>query len=237
MNNLRSCSLKRRGGGSEPGETMRLATLAAFLVAVANATTEIETDRDGVRIITEANLDDFLASNDVALVKFYSQSCARCRELRPEFARAARELGKFGLNLGKVDAVAETALVQEFNVKAGTHFGCHLKFIPSNCFLEFDFQSYPKLMLFIKGARVEDYEGEGDWADIVDYMRRNTDPEYVSPPSPVITLTNGNLTDFVKDKRVAMVSCELATELQFLIDHPRLGRSCFTLLGASTARP
>ena len=70
-------------------------------------------------------------------------------------------------------------------------------------------QNYPKLMLFIKGARVDDYEGEGDWADIVDYVRKNADQEYASPPSPVITLTNENFTDFVKDKRAVMVSGQL----------------------------
>ena len=60
-------------------------------------------------------------------------------------------------------------------------------------------------MLFIKGARVENYEGAADWADIVDYVRKNADPEYVSPPSSVIPLANGNFSDFVKDKRAMMV--------------------------------
>ena len=75
-------------------------------------------------------------------------------------------------------------------------------------------QNYPKLMLFIKGARVDDYEGEGDWADIVDYVRKNADPEYASPPSSIITLTNENFTHFVKDKRAVMVSGELQIEIQ-----------------------
>ena len=77
-----------------------------------------------------------------------------------------------------------------------------------------DLQGYPKLMLFIKGARVEDYEGENDWADIVDYVRKNADPEYVSPPSPMVTLTNSNFTDFVKDKRVIMVIGKLQIGIQ-----------------------
>ena len=44
------------------------------------------------------------------------------REMRPEFARAARELKKFGMNLGKVDAAAEVSLEEEFGVKARRHF-------------------------------------------------------------------------------------------------------------------
>ena len=106
-------------------------SILAVLVAATAAAAEIGTDRDGVHVITEANLDDFLSANDVALVEFYSPFCARCKELKPELARAARELSKFGLNLGKVDAVAETALGREFNVKAGTSvalaLGRHLK--------------------------------------------------------------------------------------------------------------
>ena len=99
-------------------ETMRLLSVISILALdIAANSAEIGTDGDGVRVLTEDNLDEFLSTNDVALVEFYSPSCARCRELRPEFARAARELAKFGLNLGKVNAVAETALRQDFNVK------------------------------------------------------------------------------------------------------------------------
>ena len=192
---------------------MRFASMISilFVLLVAATAVEISTDRDGVHVITEANLDDFLAANDVALVLFYSPSCARCKELKPEFARAARELSKFGLNLGKVDAIAEASLGQEFNIKVRELFRMQMR-LKWACvtFCSFsDLQSYPKLMLFIKGARVEDYGGEGDWADIVDFVKKNADPEYVSPPSPIITLTNSNFTDFVKDKRAMMVSGEL----------------------------
>ena len=107
---------------------MRFASMISilFVLLVAATAVEISTDRDGVHVITEANLDDFLSANDVALVEFYSPFCARCKELKPELARAAGELSKFGLNLGKVDAVAETALGREFNVKAGTSVGLAL---------------------------------------------------------------------------------------------------------------
>ena len=102
---------------------MRFASMISVLAATSIASvtaSEVATDRDGVHVLTEANLDDFLAANDVVLVQFYKPRCARCTEMRPEFARAARELREFGLHLGKVDAVAEAALGQEFNVKAGT---------------------------------------------------------------------------------------------------------------------
>ena len=104
-----------------------ISIFAAVLVS-ATAAEIIGTDKDGVRVITAANLDDFLAANDVALIEFYAPFCARCKELKPEFARAARELSKFGLNLGKVDAAAETSLGQEFNVKVRHFFGMQLKF-------------------------------------------------------------------------------------------------------------
>ena len=190
-----------------------------------------------------------------------------CREMRPEFARAARELKKFGRSLGKVDASTEVSLEEEFGVKERGHFSQLLMFqrFPSGwvdcalsgslyfyhrrrgwlmqffrklvlgpqrggkhnfsfvgrisfervarilqCLMPCSFRnlqgSYPKLMLFLKGARVGDYEGEGDWPDLVDYVRKNADPEYASPPSPTVTLSHNNFTDFVKDKRVVMVS-------------------------------
>ena len=117
-------------------ETMRLVVSVISILAIdiaANAAEIGSTDGDGVRVITEANLDDFLSANDVALVEFYSPSCTRCRELRPEFARAARELAKFGLNLGKVNAVTETALRQDFNVKASEQ--CFVRIIGNRSFL------------------------------------------------------------------------------------------------------
>ena len=183
---------------------MRLVSVISILaIHIAANAAEIGTDGDGVHVLTEANLDDFLSANDVTLVEFYSPSCARCKELRPEFARAARDLAKFSLNLGKVNAVTETALRQDFNVKASKQ--CFVWVIQDYFRFHYDFQSYPTLVLFIKGARVENYEGAADWADIVDYVRKNADPEYVSPPSSVITLANENFTDFVKDKRAMMV--------------------------------
>ena len=113
---------------------MRLVSVISILaIHIAANAAEIGTDGDGVRVLTEANLDDFLSANGVALVEFYSPSCARCRELRPEFARAARELAKFGLNLGKVNAVTETALRQDFNVKASKQ--CFVRIIGDRSFL------------------------------------------------------------------------------------------------------
>ena len=115
-------------------ETMRIVSVISILaIDIAASAAELGTDGDGVRVLTEANLDDFLSANDVALVEFYSPSCARCRELRPEFARAARELAKFGLNLGKVNAVTETALRQDFNVKASKQ--CFVRIIGDRSFL------------------------------------------------------------------------------------------------------
>jgi hypothetical protein len=63
------------------------------------------------------------------------------------------------------------------------------------------------VMLFIKGTKVSEYDGERDWAEIVDYARRESgDPSYEAPKSAVVSLGNSNFTDFARNQQLMMVS-------------------------------
>ena len=67
------------------------------------------------------------------------------------------------------------------------------------------FKSYPRVYLFMKGTKVEEYGGERDWSEIVDYVRREADPKYTPPESAVVTLAADNFTQFAKEQRLMMV--------------------------------
>ena len=77
-------------------------------------------DKYGVHELGDANLDSFLLENEVTLIKFYAPWCGHCRELAPEYGRAAEELAKDGIRLGKIDVVREKELAKEFGIEVRT---------------------------------------------------------------------------------------------------------------------
>ncbi|XP_070533152.1 protein disulfide-isomerase A6-like [Ptychodera flava] len=67
--------------------------------------------------LTDSNFEELvLGSEENWLVEFYAPWCGHCKNLEPEWAKAAAELkGKF--NLGAVDATAETIFAQKYGVR------------------------------------------------------------------------------------------------------------------------
>lgn len=100
-------------------------------------------EEDNVLILTRENFHYYIMSRPVVLVEFYApwyinsllfvfatvlsnhlfwsplNRCGHCRDLAPEYSKAAETLRKENITLAKVDATKEVELAQEFMI-AGT---------------------------------------------------------------------------------------------------------------------
>lgn len=104
--------------------------------------------KDEVIELTDSNFDKLvLQSDDVWLVEFYAPWCGHCKNLAPEWAKAAKEL-KGKVKLGALDATAHQAKAQEYGV-----------------------QGYPTIKFFSGGKKsrsdARDYDGGRTASDII----------------------------------------------------------------------
>lgn len=100
--------------------------------------------------LTDSNFDKLvLQSDDVWLVEFFAPWCGHCKNLAPEWAKAASEL-KGKVKLGALDATAHQAKAQEYGV-----------------------QGYPTIKFFPGGKKSKsdavDYDGGRTANDIVQW--------------------------------------------------------------------
>ncbi|XP_060103743.1 protein disulfide-isomerase A4 [Heteronotia binoei] len=122
-------------------------------------------------VLTKDNFDETVNEADIILVEFYAPWCGHCKQLAPEYEKAAKELSKRipPISLAKVDATAETDLAKRFDVSG-----------------------YPTLKIFRKG-KAFDYNGPREKYGIVDYMI-----EQAGPPSKQIQAVK-QVQEFMKD--------------------------------------
>ncbi|KAB7507028.1 Protein disulfide-isomerase A4, partial [Armadillidium nasatum] len=113
---------------------------------------------------------------------FALNRCGHCKALEPEYAAAAKKLKKDGIRIAKVDATVENDLAKEFDIKG-----------------------FPTIKLFREGEVAEEYDGSRTSTDIIEYMRKHADPNYVPPPSSVKVLETSNFSDFVKSEKLSLV--------------------------------
>lgn len=112
--------------------------------------------------LTDANFDKLvLQSDDVWLVEFFAPWCGHCKNLAPEWAKAASEL-KGKVKLGALDATAHAAKAQEYGVNG-----------------------YPTIKFFPGGKKSKsdaaDYDGGRTASDIVTWA---LDKHGESVPAP-----------------------------------------------------
>ncbi|KAG5674681.1 hypothetical protein PVAND_004633 [Polypedilum vanderplanki] len=99
---------------------------------------------DDVVELTESNFNKLvLNSEDVWFVAFIAPWCGHCKNLHPEWDKAATQL-KGKVKVGRVDATVEQSLAQKYDIKG-----------------------FPTIKIF-KGGKVEDYEGGRTASSIVE---------------------------------------------------------------------
>lgn len=108
------------------------------------------TDDKDVVVLTDANFNDLLGSSeDLWIVEFYAPWCGHCKNLEPQWNKAATDL-KGEVKIAKVDATQSPTLAGRFSVN-----------------------SYPQIKLFPSGAKsdnlIEDYSGSRDASSIVSW--------------------------------------------------------------------
>ncbi|KAJ7420502.1 Protein disulfide-isomerase A2 [Pitangus sulphuratus] len=114
-------------------------------------------EEDNVLVLHEHNFARALSEHQLLLVEFYAPWCGHCQQLAPAYTQAATQLRNESIpaRLGKVDATAQTALANEFNIT-----------------------SYPTLKLFRDGNRTHPlpYTGIMDTQGIVRWVQRRAGP-------------------------------------------------------------
>lgn len=90
--------------------------LVAFVFGSAKAEAELD---EGVIVLTDANFDEELAKHNFLLVEFYAPWCGHCKQLTPEYIKAAERLKNNNppYYIAKVDATANDELAQRFGIK------------------------------------------------------------------------------------------------------------------------
>ncbi|KAJ3316022.1 protein disulfide-isomerase precursor [Boothiomyces sp. JEL0838] len=131
-----------------------LFALAAFATAHAGHDDhdhDHSDEQSDVVVLTDTNFKSFLTENPLSLIEFYAPWCGHCKQLKPEYERAATELLE-KVPLAKVDCTVEKTTCEDYGI-----------------------QGFPTLKIFRDGTP-SDYKGQRTSTSIVDTMKKQLLP-------------------------------------------------------------
>lgn len=117
-------------------------------------------EEDGVAVLKDDTFEQFINEHEFVLIRFFAPWSRFCRELAPQFAKAARyfkEEDADNVAFGILDATTENKIKDKYNVNA-----------------------FPSMRWFVKGKPLE-YTGERSYISIVDWVSKK-----ITPPSKEI---------------------------------------------------
>ncbi|CAH1773742.1 unnamed protein product [Owenia fusiformis] len=131
--------------------------------------------------LTDSNFEKLvLNSKDIWLVEFFAPWCGHCKNLAPEWQKAATEL-KGKVKLGALDATVHQQTAGRYGV-----------------------QGYPTIKMF-QGGEASEYDGGRTASDIVSWGL-NKAAENVPPPEIVQITKESDLTDACEDHQLCIIS-------------------------------
>lgn len=147
---------------------MKFSLLAALLTGAVSATdASNDSKASDVVVLTGETFADFVSENPLALVEFYAPWCGHCKNLAPEYEKAAAILKEENVALAKVDCTNNQELCAGFEI-AG----------------------YPTLKIFRGEDKFSDYRGGRTVDTIVKYMQMQNTPL-------ITEVSSKNLDDFL----------------------------------------
>jgi protein disulfide-isomerase A1 len=128
--------------------------------------------------LTAANFDEVVQNTPNILIEFYAPWCGHCKNLAPEYEKAATELKAKGVTLAKIDGSAEQAIAQQYGIKG-----------------------FPTLFYFksFEQGKIE-YDGERNAAGIVNWCLKKS-----LPPVTVLASADAH-KDFIAQEGTQLVA-------------------------------
>ncbi|PIO70972.1 protein disulfide-isomerase domain protein [Teladorsagia circumcincta] len=166
------------GALKEYKNMFRLLTTLLFLLGVASGDEEFKKE-DGIYVLTNKTFDDFVKANPTFLAEFSSPKCHHCREFAPVYAKIASQVN---IPSVKIDVGVEKELEERYQIEA-----------------------MPAIKLWQNGEGPENYYGDTELEEIVEWVLTRTDPNFKPPPSAVITLTSANFTEYLAEQALCLV--------------------------------
>jgi len=137
---------------------------------------------EGALELSRESFAEIIIPKDLAMVLFFAPGSSHCKTMKKDYEKAAKELRKGDVFLGKVDASKNKELADEYNV-----------------------EGYPTIMLYRKGIKVETYAGGRTSEELITYMRQNLEINWQPIPSVVEKLTTENFTKTAKASKLMLV--------------------------------
>ncbi|VVA92097.1 unnamed protein product [Arabis nemorensis] len=114
--------------------------------------------KEFVLTLDHTNFSETIEKHDFIVVEFYAPWCGHCKQLAPEYEKAASELSSHDppVVLAKIDASEETN--REFTTK-------------------YEVQGFPTIKIFRNGGKVvQEYNGPREAEGIVTYLKKQSGP-------------------------------------------------------------
>lgn len=158
-----------------------LVSLLALFASISASEATANDSKEFVLTLDHTNFSETIAKHDFIVVEFYAPWCGHCKNLAPEYEKAASVLSSHDppIILAKVDANEDS------NKELSS---------------EYDVKGFPTLKILRNGGKyVQEYKGPREADGIVEYLKKQ------SGPASVEIKTVEDATSLVGDQKVVIV--------------------------------